>query len=688
MKKTTLTIILSLLAIALLAQVPQGISHQAVIRNAANELVANAPIGIRISILQDSPEGTAVYTETHSPVSNANGLISFVIGQGVAENGVFAELDWAAGPYFIKTEADPAGGTDYTIEGVTQILSVPYALFAEKVAGSVAANIYPPTVLATEATNVESFSATFNGIVNAEGFSSTVVFQWGTTTNYGNTTAAIQSPVTGSTDVVVSANLSNLQSATTYHYRIRATNAVNISYSDDMSFTTEFSAPQLTTNTVTNILAFSATSGGNITNDGGTPVTARGVVWSTNPSPTLDDNFTADGAGSGPFTSEMTGLTLATTYYVRAYATNAAGTTYGNQRTFTTQSGIIALTTNVITDVTANSATSGGNITADGGTPVTARGVVWSTNPSPTLDDNFTVDGTGTGSFTSEMTGLTLATTYYVRAYATNAVGTTYGNQRTFTTQSGIIALTTNVITDVTANSATSGGNITADGGTPVTARGVVWSTNPSPTLDDNFTVDGSGTGSFTSEMTGLVINTTYYVRAYATNAVGTSYGNERTFSTGVGIFYQGGIIAYILQPGDPGYVEGEFHGLIAAPSDQSTAAQWGCYGTLIGGTSTAIGTGAANTAAIVAGCSEVGRAARICNDLELNGYSDWYLPSKDELNKLYINRIAIGGFAGGFYWSSSEYSSDFAWLQYFSNGDQYYSNKDYNGLVRAVRAF
>lgn len=194
------------------------------------------------------------------------------------------------------------------------------------------------------------------------------------------------------------------------------------------------------------------------------------------------------------------------------------------------------LTSASVGAITQTTATFGGNVTSENNGPVTAKGVCWGTAHNPTTADSKTNDGTGTGAYVSNITGLTPATTYFVRAYATNSAGTSYGTEQTFTTLAvagaTIPSLSTVAVSAIAQTTAASGGAISSDGGGAITAKGVVWATTANPTTANSSTNDGTGTGAYVSSLTGLTANTLYHVRAYATNSAGTAYGSDVSFTT------------------------------------------------------------------------------------------------------------------------------------------------------------
>lgn len=550
-----------------------------------------------------------------------------------------------------------------------------------------------------------------------------------------------------------SSNLTDLKGTTAYYACAYATSSFGTSYGSEVSFTTGPGLPTVTTENISVVQDTTAWSGGDITNDGGASISARGVCWSTQNDPTVADHKTTDGTGDGIFTSRLAGLTPGATYFVRSYATNRYGTSYGKGMTLSTadgsfvydhriygyknigtqtwmmenlaylpsvnppasgsdttsfyyiygyegsdtaaakgtenykaygvlynwpaamngstgslsnpgavqgvcpegwhlpgdeewktlemylgmskedadgenfrssgsvgnqlkeagnshwnipnagannSSGFYALpgglwsgygpeftmlndaaffwsstdggasgetygpwfrsldnriadvnryfdqkrmgfsvrcvlgqgavlpsvTTDAVTGITDTSAICGGAITQDGRTTIIARGVCLSTSPDPTITGNGTTDGAGTGSFTSILNGLHSATTYYIRAYATNCAGTGYGNQISFKTAPGLPTVTTSGISGIRDTSAFSGGNIINDGGMEITARGVCWSTGRNPVLAERKPSDGTGTGEFNSILTGLTANSIYYAWAHAVNSIGSRRGS------------------------------------------------------------------------------------------------------------------------------------------------------------------
>jgi hypothetical protein len=406
------------------AQAPQKMSYQLVLRNSSNVLLASTAVGVKISVLQVSVTGPAVYVETQTATTNANGLVSIQIGIGTASTGSFAGINWANGPYFIKTETDPAGGSNYSITSTQEILSVPYALYAAKS---------------------------------------------GDTTTMG--------AISGSS----------------------AANAGTI------------------TSGVLRLTPADETNGGIVT--------------------------------TGP-------------------------QTFAGNKTLTGTLGV--------------------------GTAISAA--------FAQLD----ISSTTKGLLPPKMT-----------AAQRNAIATS-----------------------------------------SVAAGLTIWCSNCHPS----------------GQM--QVFNGTVWTDIL---------GRAAQQPLAIGDSYNGGKIAYILVPGDPGYDANIPHGLIAATSDQSTGIRWynGSYSiTLASGRG--LGTGVPNTRTIIAsqGANATSYAAGLARAYRGGGYTDWYLPSKDELDKLYSNKVAIGGFTNNYYWSSSENDFIEAWCQNFGNGDQLDYNKLDPYYVRAVRPF
>ncbi|KAA6334588.1 Internalin-J [termite gut metagenome] len=301
---------------------------------------------------------------------------------------------------------------------------------------------------------------------------------------------------------------------------------------------TKESLAVLTTVEAYNITADSAETGGNIANVGNPEYTERGVCFATTPHPTVDAGkfVVVKGNGAGEFSATLSNLTQKTTYYVRAYAINAVGVAYGNEIEMTTEENkdFAVLTTVAATETTATSAQTGVNITAIGNPPYTEAGICFSTSPNPTTDSGkITVVSNGAvGAFPVTLSELSQATTYYVRAYAVNAAGIAYGNEISFKTL-GLPVLTTSPATYVALFSAVTGGEIVEEGNPAYTERGVCYATSPNPTTDSNkIAIEGNGNGVFSATLTGLNFATTYYVKAYAINPIGTVYGNEISFTT------------------------------------------------------------------------------------------------------------------------------------------------------------
>jgi len=495
-------------------------------------------------------------------------------------------------------------------------------------------------------------------------------------------------------------NISGFMGGLTIYVRAYAINSQGTVYSSVNSFNVPPKAPSVGwTQLMTSITATGASGIGNVTNENGASVTSRGFCYSISSTPTINDNVVTSGTGSGTFSITLTGLAPATTYYVRSFATNSAGTSYSSMvDDFTTLSDVPSVSTEAVTfpEGTFAYIILNGEATAANGQSITAHGIVYSLNPAntnPTVGNGDVMTrGSGLGEFNYELniTGTSPGTVVYYRAWAQNSLGYGYGEVISHTIQKLPILASVSA-SNLTKTSVTVSSSVTNNGGTTVIARGFVYKINdggPNPTLENATVVYvGSGDGSFSTDLTGLQPGTNYLVRAFATNSLGTEYTSNNGVITPIevgDVGPAGGIVFY-----DKGNYNGGWRYLEAAPVEAESDLTFGCDFTHVQNTSTGVSAGEENTQLIIwNGCNSP--ASSYCYNLAYNGFDDWFLPSRDELSYMYTNLKLnnLGDFSETLYWSSSEFSDVISYNLSMLDGGSGQFLKSNQFKVRPVRGF
>lgn len=340
-------------------------------------------------------------------------------------------------------------------------------------------------------------------------------------------------------------SISGLNTSTLYYVRAYAINSVDTVYGNQFSFTTgsAVSLPTVITGGASSITTITAYLDGNVTATGGATVTERGICYGRTdfgiPDLTPTYDYVISGSGTGTFSAYIEDyLDPASAYYYRAYATNSAGTSYGELRSFTTLAEVVkpTVTTTTASSITTNSASLGGNVTNDGGGTVTERGIVYTDEIEIPDINNATKDsnGSGTGSFSETIGSLSPSTYYAFRAYAINGAGVSYGSLKVFQTSTSLLSPT--IVIDSIYNETMDGAsidvNVTSDGGSTITGRGIWVSRYEDFTTYNDYPTSGT-TGTFTITVDDLTCaDEYYYVRAYAINGVGKSESSDSIFYT------------------------------------------------------------------------------------------------------------------------------------------------------------
>jgi uncharacterized protein (TIGR02145 family) len=578
MRKARILLLLIFFSLKLVfAQSPNLMSYQSVIWDDNGNLVSEKIVNIKLSILQGSPTGVALYSETHSPQTNSNGLVSLMIGGGTNTTGKISDINWGTGIYFLKTETDPTGGSSFNIVGTTQIISVPYSMFSSE-AGNIS-TVTPglpgqvltldidgkmrwsgptyPTVT-TNIVNAISYSAAKSGgNITSDGGANITHRGIVWSNNPKPDTSLPTKTINGNGIGTFSSILSNLQPNTTYYLRAYATNNVGTGYGDDIKFTTLIApmgspCPGTLTEDIDGNLYNTVLIG----NQCWFKENLRTTKFKEGTIIPLDQTGGLNGNGNDQkWTTFSSGVR--TLYNNDTKNLNTLGYLY-NWFAASDSEGLCPTGWHLPSDSEWKTLANilGGNDIA-GGKMKTVSGWL-NPNLSATNESGFSGLSGGLrfdndGSFFGlGQTGYWWSSTSFnsntaVARFLKNSDSVLgfieFDNQAGFSVRclkdsttaptGNLPTIITTQVNGITHNSATSGGNITSDGGFPVTSRGVVWSTSSEPTVSLSTKANnGAGTGSFSSSLSSLSPNTTYYVRAYATNNEGTGYGKDVSFST------------------------------------------------------------------------------------------------------------------------------------------------------------
>ncbi|MEA1979518.1 MAG: DUF1566 domain-containing protein [candidate division Zixibacteria bacterium] len=694
-----------LISSSIFGQSPEKMSYQAVIRDASDNLVTSQPVGMQISILQTSASGTAVYVERHFPTTNANGLVSIEIGTGTVVSGDFTTINWSNGPYFIKTETDPTGGTSYTITGTSQLLSVPYALHA-KTAENLTGNLNEKDPVFNNWDKSTGISITESQITDLQNYLTSEVDSSVTNeiqvlsisndTVYLSNGGFVKLPAetdpqfgawNKSTGIsITESQITDLQNYLTIEVDSSVTNEIQVlSISNDTVYLSNGGFVKLPAETDPQFGAWNKSTGISITESQITD---------------LQNYLTSEVDSSVTNEIQVLSISNDTVYLSNGGFVKLPAETDPQFGAWNKSTGI-SITESQITDL-QNYLTSevDSSVTNEIQVLSISNDTVYLSNggfvklPAET-DPQFGAWNKSTGiSITeSQITDLQNYLTSEVDSSVTNEIQVlSISNDTVYLSNGGFvklpaetdpqfgawnkstgISITESQITDL-QNYLTSevDSSITNEIQVLSISNDTVYLSNggfvklPAPadgsetkvTAGTNVTVSGIGTIA-----SPYIVN----VPGAAPLAIGDSFGN--------------GIICWLDSTGQSG--------LIAAAADQSTGIKWynGSY-TITNAIRDGIGAGMYNTERIIANQSSGSYAAQLCANYQGGGYGDWYLPSKYELNLLYQQKTAVGGFSNDYYWSSSEGNGNYAWRQHFLYGYQYYKYKDYMYRVRCIRSF